>query len=79
MQYILVCIIIILHEREKSYADDRKADDETASKNGFIRQEGGNHTIFFNPITKKKTVVPRHAKDLGKGLEQQILKQAGLK
>lgn len=48
-------------------------------KNGFIWQEGGNHTIFFNPITKKKTVVPRHAKDLGKGLEQQILKQAGLK
>lgn len=48
-------------------------------KNGFIRQEGGNYTIFFNPITKKKTVVPRHAKDLGKGLEQQILKQAGLK
>ena len=37
-------------------------------KNGFIRQEGGNHTIFFNPITKKKTVVPRHAKDFGKGL-----------
>ena len=48
-------------------------------KNRFIRQEGGNHTIFFNPITKKKTVVPRHAKDFGKGLEQQILKQAGLK
>lgn len=48
-------------------------------KNGFIRQEGGNHATFYNPVTKKKTVVPRHAKDLGKGLEQQILKQAWLK
>ena len=48
-------------------------------KNGFIKEEGRNHTIFYNPITKKRTLVPRHAKDLGKGLEQKILKQAGLK
>lgn len=47
-------------------------------KNGFEKKEGGNHTLFYNPVTKRKTSVPRHAKDLGKGIEQKILKQAGL-
>ena len=32
-----------------------------------------------NPLNKKTVIVPFHSKDLGKGLEQAILKQAGLK
>jgi len=49
-------------------------------KNGFIelRQEGS-HKTMYNPYTKCQTVVPMHNKDLGKGLESKILKQAGLK
>lgn len=50
-------------------------------KNGFkeIRQPGTSHLRMVNPETGKQTTVPMHSKELGKGLEQAILKQAGLK
>lgn len=50
-------------------------------ENGFIeiKTNGGSHCKFQNPLTKKTVIVPFHNKDLGKGLEQAILKQAGLK
>jgi len=49
-------------------------------QNGFeeVSQKGG-HLKMENPITKAVTIVPQHSKELGKGLEQAILKQAGLK
>ena len=49
-------------------------------ENGFeeLRQRGS-HKFFFNSETKRSTTVPMHCKDLGKGLEQKILKDAGLK
>ena len=49
--------------------------------NGFIeiRQPGTSHLRMLNPETGKQTTVPMHNGDLGKGLEQAILKQAGLK
>lgn len=49
-------------------------------KNGFepVSQKGS-HLKLTNKTTGKQTVVPMHDKDLGKGLEQAILKQAGLK
>lgn len=50
-------------------------------QNGFkeIRQDGS-HKFFKNPETNKSTTVPYHGnKTLVKGLEQAILKQAGLK
>ena len=49
--------------------------------NGFeeVRQPGTSHLRLRNPQTGKQTTVPMHNKDLGKGLEQAILKQAGLK
>ena len=50
-------------------------------ENGFfeIKTNGGSHRKFQNPKTQKTVIVPFHSKDLGKGLEQAILKQAGLK
>lgn len=49
-------------------------------KNGFsITSQNGSHVKMRNPITGKQTIVPYHSKSLKKGLEQQILKQAGLK
>ena len=50
-------------------------------KNGFIEVSGGkgSHRKFQNPETGRTTLVPYHNKDLGKGMEQAILKQAGLK
>ena len=49
--------------------------------NGFeeVRQNGTSHCVMRNPETGRTTTVPRHNKDLSKGLEQAILKQAGLK
>ncbi len=49
-------------------------------KNGFdVVSQKGSHVKMYNPTSGKTTIVPKHTKDLGKGLEQAILKQAGLK
>ncbi|MEA4805520.1 type II toxin-antitoxin system HicA family toxin [Acetobacterium wieringae] len=48
--------------------------------NGFVEvRQNGSHKIFENPETERTTTVPYHCKDLPKGTEQAILKQAGLK
>lgn len=49
--------------------------------NGFIniKSNNGSHQKFYNPENKKTVIVPVHAKELKKGLEQAILKQAGIK
>ncbi|CCZ33919.1 putative uncharacterized protein [Firmicutes bacterium CAG:646] len=49
-------------------------------KNGFeeIRQNGS-HITMKNHTTGISVVVPYHSKSMKKGLEQTILKQAGLK
>jgi len=49
-------------------------------KNGFVQlRSNGSHRFFENPVTKRTETVPYHAKDLKKGTEQKILKDAGLK
>ena len=49
-------------------------------KNGF-REVGqkGSHVKLANTEVKRTVIVPYHSKDLKKGLEQAILKQAGLR
>lgn len=49
-------------------------------KNGFETiGQNGSHIKMRNPATGKTVIVPYHSKDLKKGMEQAILKQAGLK
>lgn len=50
-------------------------------RNGFRLVPGGSgsHRKLVNPQTGIIIIVPYHAKDLKKGLEQAILRQAGLK
>lgn len=49
-------------------------------QNGFeIISQNGSHVKMRNLQTGKTVIVPYHSKDLKKGLEQAILKQAGLK
>ncbi len=49
-------------------------------KNGFeIVGQNGSHVKMRNEETRHQTEVPYHSTDLKKGLEQAILKQAGLK
>lgn len=48
--------------------------------NGFrCTHSNGSHMFFRNDKTHKTTTVPVHAKDLKKGTENKILKDAGLK
>lgn len=49
-------------------------------ENGFnVISQNGSHVKLKNPETGKTVIVPYHSKDLKKGLEQVILKQAGVK
>lgn len=50
-------------------------------QNGFVYVKSNNasHQKYFNPQRNITVAVPLHAKELKKGLEQAILKQAGLK
>ena len=49
-------------------------------KNGFETiSQNGSHVKLKNEETGKQVIVPYHNKALKKGLEQQILKRAGLK
>ena len=49
-------------------------------KNVFeVVSQNGSHVKMRNPETGKTVIVPYHSKDLKKGMEQAILKQAGLK
>lgn len=49
-------------------------------QNGFEEVgQNGSHVKLKNFETGRTVIVPYHSKDLKKGLEQAILKQAGLK
>lgn len=49
-------------------------------QNGFkLIRSNGSHHFFRNESTNKTATVPMHDKDLKKGTEQRILKDAGLK
>lgn len=49
-------------------------------KNGFETvSQNGSHVKMKNSDNGKTVIIPYHSKDLKKGLEQAILKQAGLK
>ena len=49
-------------------------------KAGFvIVSQNGSHVKLYNADSNKTLIVPFHCKDLKKGLEQAILKQAGIK
>lgn len=48
--------------------------------NGFeVISQNGSHVKLRSPVTGQQTIVPYHSRSMKKGLEQQILKQAGLK
>ena len=43
------------------------------------KSQNGFHLKMYNPITNVTIPVPIHPKEMKKGLEQRILKEAGLK
>jgi len=49
-------------------------------KNGFKEvSQNGSHIKMKSEETKRIVIIPYHSKELKKGMEQAILKQAGLK
>lgn len=49
-------------------------------QNGFaFISSNGSHRKYYNAETGKTVIIPFHSKELKKGTEQGILKQAGLK
>ena len=49
-------------------------------KNGFEEvSQNGSHVKMKNPESERMVIVPYHFKAMKKGLEQAILKQAGLR
>ena len=48
------------------------------SKGFVLDRTKGSHSIYYNPETKRRVVVPVHKKDLPKGTLLEILRQAGL-
>lgn len=49
-------------------------------ENGFVEvSQNGSHKKMFNSKTNTTIIVPMHSKELKKGIEQAILKDAGLK
>lgn len=49
-------------------------------KNGFnIVSQNGSYVKLRNEKTQRQVIVPYHSKEMKKGLEQAILKEAGLK
>lgn len=49
-------------------------------KNGFyVVSQNGSHIKMKNEKTNRQTIIPYHGKPLKRGLEEAILKQAGLK
>lgn len=48
-------------------------------KNGFVKvRQKGSHAMYKNSTTNRQVTVPMHSKDLPKGLENAIKKQAGI-
>jgi len=47
-------------------------------KNGYILDHtSGSHFIFYNPVSRRRAVVPQHNRDLPKGTLMSLLREAG--
>jgi len=48
-------------------------------KNGFqIISQNGSHVKMYSETTRRTVIIPYHSRELKRGLEQAILKQAGI-
>ncbi len=47
-------------------------------QNGFILDHtSGSHYIYYHPSTRRRTVVPKHNRDVPKGTLMSLLREAG--
>ncbi len=47
-------------------------------RNGFILDHtSGSHFMFYNPVSRRRAVVPQHNRDVPKGTLMSLLREAG--
>lgn len=56
----------------------RKIISALVHKGFLLKRIRGSHHLFQHPDTKRRALVPLHAKDIPKGTLHDILKQSGL-
>lgn len=75
----------MIRKGDTNNANDTTRDDKTSQEKWFdnisfkVVSQNGSHVKMRNDTTGHQTEVPYHSTSLKKGLEQAILKQAGLK
>lgn len=48
-------------------------------KLGFVDdRQSGSHKVFYNPVSKKRAVVPYHLKEVPKGTLSAIIRESGI-
>jgi len=47
-------------------------------KGFFLKRQKGSHAFYYNPNTKKSTVIPMHNRDVPKGILRKILHDVGI-
>ncbi len=45
----------------------------------YFKRHGGEHDIYYSPLTKRSVSVPRHTKEVKTGTANNVLKKAGIK
>lgn len=54
--------------------------EQTILADGWVyKSQTGSHKHYIHPVKMGKVTIPFHSKELTKGVENSILKQAGLK
>ena len=81
LTYVLIRVTIFMDKEEiRKMPMTSQEMIKYLKKNSFeIISQNGSHVKMRNPDTGKTVIVPYHSRDLKKGTEQAILKQAGLK
>jgi predicted RNA binding protein YcfA (HicA-like mRNA interferase family) len=75
-----VILRVILKERRTIVPLTPKQMIKLLEKNGFVEvSQNGSHIKMRNNMNGIQVIVPYHSKTMKKGLEEAILKQAGLK
>ena len=63
----------------KHYANETKRNGKTNSCGWIFKNQEGSHKNYVHPTKSGKVTIPFHNKDLPKGTENNIKRQAGLR
>ena len=77
---IRITVILLLCEEEKKMPKKPAEMERVILADGWmLKVQVGSHRQYVHPTKQGKVTIPFHSKDIPKGTENSILKQAGLK